>query len=564
MIDNRRPKITTTDGFVIRRRSGHDGLSLPRPKLDTIDKALPPKFLVDSPSKKQDADIPGFTRRNVTDLGKDDLGGFGDATQSKGPDLLAEDVPPAHQKPDRSKPQKVKKPRIHHPGRTKKVIISCIVGILLLGLGLGGYFAWKFFATGGKIFNGNIVNAVFAPPKELKMDENGRSNVLLFGTSEDDPDHAGADLTDSMMIVSVDQKKNNAFLVSIPRDLYVDYGQACPSGYKGKINAYYSCIKEDQGEDAAQQALRTKVGEVFGLDMQYSAHINYTALRQAVDAVGGVTVTINSSDPRGIMDRNFDWDCPKGPYTCYNVKYANGPVNLDGKHALYLARARGASGNTYGLPQANFDREKYQREILIALKDKAVSAGTLANPVAVNNLLDAVGNNVRTNFSAEEIKTLVKLGQDVKSENIASLVLNDPNKPLVTTGNIGGQSIVKPALGLSDFSAIQAAIRAYATGDTAALENATVDVLNASGTSGLATSKAEELTAKGITVGVVANAASALNTGPMQLYDLSGKTKPGTRKKLETLLNVTASDTPPASLKSDADFVVIIGTQPTQ
>ena len=520
-------KLPSTDGFVIPRR--------PRTQSSA-------RFDIGN-AKKTPSSLPPINPLN---------------TPKPAPTAL----PPIDLPDDEPKAKTKKRFRLRKPSRkTVKRIIIVLVILLLVGL---GYFAYKFFTTGNKIFKGNPLNAILSQGKDLKTDINGRSNILIFGTSEDDPQHDGADLTDSIMLMSVDQKKKDAFMVSIPRDLYVDYGQACLSGYKGKINVVYICNK-DQGEEAGQTALRKKVGEVLGLDVQYAVHINYTVLRQAVDAVGGITVVIESKDPRGILDRNFDWDCPGGAGKCYNVKYPNGPAQLNGKQALYLARARGADplGRTYGLPQANFDREVYQRKILIALKDKAVSAGTLANPIAVSNLLDALGNNVRTNFDADEIKTLVKIGQDIKNENIRSVSLNDPEKPLVITGNINGESIVKPSAGLTAYGEIQSTIKAYSTNDYAVLEKAVIAVLNASGPVGSAQTKADEIKQNGLTVKVVGNAPAALGTSPIQLFDQSGGKKPETLKKLEKILNAKANTTIPAGLGSDADFVIVIGAPAT-
>ncbi len=549
---------SNTDGFVIPRRVASPGGD--KPSLDVSKESLPPKYLVDpaDPHKHANASqLTGTTRPQVVNPG------HSVSHKDLGIDLSLDDEPPKS-RGDRRRDRRNKKDKISGKRPwVKRAIIIAIVLVVLAGLSLGGYFVFKFLSTGSKIFKGNVVSAIFNQAKPLQQDANGRTNILLFGTSEDDPGHPGGDLTDSIMVVSVNQTKKDAFLVSIPRDLWVDYSRTCPAGLQGRINALYSCVKS-QGEETAQEALRKKVGQVLGLDVQYATHLNYTALRQAVDAVGGITVVIDSKDSRGVLDRNFDWDCPKGSQTCYNVKYPNGPVQLDGKHALYLARARGDDplGRTYGFPQANFDREKYQRAILIALKDKAVSAGTLANPVAVNNLLDALGNNVRTNFDAEEIKTLVKLGQDVNSNDIMSLPLNDPDHPLVNTGNINGQSIVKPVAGVGVYTDIQATVKAYATGNFVAIEKAPVDVLNASGEAGKAQTQADSLEDAGFKVVKISNAPTTLNTAPIQLYDLSGGKKPQTLKKLQSMLGVTAKTTLPAGISSNSDFVVIIGTTP--
>jgi polyisoprenyl-teichoic acid--peptidoglycan teichoic acid transferase len=553
----------STDGFVVRRRASEGGVR-PRVTLDEVkSRSLPDRFLIDPtkpPQQVQRKGPPTLARSTLTQQAAQ-LPGTSGGTMTL-PDVRPEkidlDMNLDDDQPRRRK--SIAKPK--KPLNRKKIVKIALIVLVILLIGVAGFFVYKFLSTSGKIFKGNPIAAIFGQGKELKVDANGQTNVLLFGTSEDDPGHAGSLLTDSMMVASLDQKTHDGFLVSIPRDLYVDYGRGCPAGFKGKLNALYPCVFEKEGEDAAQKALRDKIGEVLGLDIQYGVHVNYTVLRQAVDAIGGITVTIDSHDPRGIMDRNFDWDCPNGLFTCHNVKYPNGPTNLNGKQALYLARARGANGLTYGMPQGNFDREKYQRQILLALKDKAVSAGTLTNPVAINNLLDALGDNVRTNFDAEEIKTVVKLGQEVKSENIRSMELNSPDGALVKTGRVGEQSIVQPVTGLFSYSQIQETVQLYVSGDVAALEKAKIDVFNAGGPVGAAQTKADELSEAKLRITKVGNAPVALGVNPVQFYDLSEGKKPETLKKLESLLGVKVTAGVPAGVNSNADFAVIIGKQP--
>ncbi len=545
------------DGFVLRRRAQNSDMSRQRPSLAGTH-TVPERFLID-PTKRPEA-----THDKSTPVLRRAAGPAAIATNSlelpkPNRDSLNIDLTLDDEKQPEKLGKKVKKQRKSRKKWSVKKIVLVVVALLVLaGLMYGGYFVYKFLATGGKIFQGNVVTALFEQGQPLQEDTNGRSNVLLFGTSEDDPGHPGQDLTDSIMVVSVDQDKKDAFVVSIPRDFHVQYGGPCVSGYQGKINVVYSCHKEE-GEEVAAAALRTKVGEVLGLDIQYSAHVNYTVLREAVDAVGGIDVTIESEDPRGILDRNFDWQCN---YKCHYVKYPNGPVHLDGIHALMLARARGdpTPYGTYGLGRSNPDRQDNQRKILIGLKEKAVSGGVLANPVAVNNLLETLGNNLRTNFQANEIKTLIELGKSVKTEDITSFSLENKEKPLATVSCFSGNMC--PNAGNFNYSAIHAAMTALSTGDGASLEYAQIDVLNASGVVGLGQTEANKLADKNLKIGTVGNAPDALGAQPVSFYDLSGGKKPATLKKLKELLGVDVTPGAPAGVSSGADFVVIIGKQP--
>lgn len=71
------------------------------------------------------------------------------------------------------------------------------------------------------------------------------------------------------------------------------------------------------------------------------------------------------------------------------IEYKNGLTQLDAEHALYLAMARGDIEPTYGLGNSNFDREKNQQKIIVAIKEKAMSTGTITNVGKVSGIIDA-------------------------------------------------------------------------------------------------------------------------------------------------------------------------------
>lgn len=457
--------------------------------------------------------------------------------------------------PERDKKGRVRKTP-EQRARSKKLKKRIIMGILIILLAVGGFMGARALIAGSKVFEGNIFD--FAQKAPLRQDENGRSNILVFGTSEDNEggDHPGGNLTDSIMMVSMDQTKKNAFMVSMPRDFWVEYEESCDVGYEGKINAAYMCGSGDgQDEQAGAEALRKKVGEVFGLDIQYYAHVNNTVLRDAVNAVGGVEVKIESDDPRGIYDPNFDWQCN---HQCNMVKYANNEVaQLDGDHALALARARNAQGG-YGLAGGNFDRERNQQKIIRALQQKAINAGTLMNFGKVTGLIDALGNNLRTNFQIKEIRTLTDLAQEINGDKLQSLSLEDEEAAVVTTGNYAGQSIVRPVSGLYDYAGISAYLNKKMTSNPVTRENAQVDILNGSGVAGVAKTEADKLEKKGFTIGMLDNAPEG-EYGKATIYQI-GEGNPATKKKLQEIYKaqVTAGD-PPVLVSEQTDFVVIIG-----
>jgi LCP family protein required for cell wall assembly len=442
-------------------------------------------------------------------------------------------------------------------GKRRWVKWAIIFVVVALGL-LGGWLAYKTLNASGNIFKGNILGLIQSQP--LKQDANGRSNILVLGTSEDDPGHGGAFLTDSMMIVSIDQKNKTASMFSIPRDLYVKYGMGCNSGYQGKINEYFNCVNEDYTTAEAEQERLTKtrafVGEIFGMDIQYGVHVNNTVIKDAVNAVGGVDVDIQGSngDP-GVYDRNFDWRCN---YKCYLVKYDNGVHHLDGEHALYLAMARGDVAPTYGLGNSNFDREKNQQKIIIALKEKAVSTGTLTDLGKVTALIDSLGNNLRTNVETSEIRTLMSLGSDIPSSSIKTISLYGGEDAVFTSGPYNGASVVMPSAGIFDYSDIRTFLKQKLSTDPVTREGANIIVLNGSGVPGVAQSEADKLTEKGFIVSEVGNAPDD-TYADVELYQV-GTGMTGTKARLESAFGVKVQTTaPPLTVSEDTNFVIVFG-----
>lgn len=477
----------------------------------------------------------------------------------------------------RKERRRIKKQNRTTGQKVRRRIIWITIIVILAGLlAAGGYLAYKTFHAAGNVLNGNIFDLVQQQP--LKQDANGRSNFLILGTSEDDPGHEAGYLTDTMMVLSIDQKNKNAYTFSVPRDLYVNYGMACMSGYKGKINVYFSCSND--GTDSASEQDRLQktqayVGNILGMDIQYGVHVNYTVMRDVVNAIGGnITVNIqgDGATPAGIpagsiMDSNFDWKCgatyakrmancpPRGHF----IDYTPGQHTIDAEHALYLAQARGDIAPTWGLAQSNFDRERNQQMILMAVRDKAMSAGTLTNIGAVTGLLDALGNNLRTNVETKEVRTLMNLAHDIPSSAIKSIDLYSADNPLFTTGNIeGAGSSVYPKAGVGDYSELQAFLKKKLSSDPVVSEGANITVLNGSGVAGMGQTLADKLTAANMNVDEVGNAPKG-TYNPIEIYQLNPKMT-ATAAKLKSLYSVTPSTaTPPVSVTGSTDFLIIIG-----
>ena len=435
-------------------------------------------------------------------------------------------------------------------------------GALALGvmiLLVGGWLGWKIFHNSSKAFGGgNIIGFLNATP--LRGEENGRVNILLAGVSTDDPGHDGANLTDSIMLVSLDTRNHKAFMLSIPRDLWVNI----PGYGHSKINAANAYGDQDHFSEngytkGGMGLLEKTVAQNFQIPIHYYAKINYTAFRDAVNAVGGVRVNIQSEDPRGLFDPNIS-KADKGP-----LKLPNGWQTLKGQTALNLARARGdpcGCGQVeYGFPRSDFDRTEHQRQLLLALKDRIGSASVISNPLKLGSLLDALGNNVKSDFKPSEIRRLYDLGKQIDSKNIESLSLSDADGKnlLASYTSPDGASALAPAAGLDNFSQIQVYLKKIMSNDPVAKESAKIVVLNGGNITGLASKESNVLISKGMNVVAIGDAPATQKA--TLIVNQSKGSKPATEAKLKALFgaNVTTKNT--LNNYKDADFILILGTE---
>lgn len=437
--------------------------------------------------------------------------------------------------PDTPKPKK--------KSRLAKFIVRFLLLALLAAISLGGYYALRMISASGKIFNGNIVD-LFSKA-ELKRDENNRTNILIFGTSEDGDNgtHPGGHLTDSIMVASYSHETKAVSFVSLPRDLWVKLDEACSVGYYERINTVYMCGSDNgENESVGANALAKKVTEITGLAINYYVHVNFGAVEKLVDAVGGLQVMIESDDPRGIADQGF--------------AYPNGltPV-LNGHEVLDLTRARNAYVG-YGIP-SNFEREKNQQRALQALIKKIMSSESLYNINRISTILETLGDNLKTDITMSEVRSAIDLGKQIDLENGEKLGFQDSGNAVVKSANIGGRSVLVPVAGEFNYSGIRSFIAKELNSEAYVKEEAVVGVYNASGIEGLARLKATEIEQKGFTVGEISNAPEQVWPSDIVIYQLNPE-KPETGKKLSTIYNqgITKS-TPSFNYDLTMDYLIV-------
>lgn len=449
-----------------------------------------------------------------------------------------------------------KKSAKHGRGHTlRKWAFRTTGASLLLVLAVGGLLFGKGYFKLQKVFQGGssaVALAKDVDPSLLKGEGDGRVNILLLGAGGQT--HTGGDLTDTILIASVDPVNNQAVLLSIPRDLWA----RMPNNYVGnynKINAAYEAAKykytgkqDNTNKDhkailAGFQGVDGVIERVTGIPVHYNMMVDFQAFRKAIDTVGGISVNA----PEELRDPTMAWENNRSP-----VLAIKGINSFNGQQALNYVRSRHTS--------SDFARGERQRIMLVALKDKTANMGTLTNPVKLSGLLSAFGDNVQSDISISDMSRMAQIMKKIPSSQIQSVGLAEEGNSFVTTGNINGMSVVMPKAGLEDYTKIQAFIRSKLKDGYIARENANITILNGSGVAGLATEKAEELKSYGYNVGIVDNAPTD-DYAETKIIDLSKGSKKYTLNYLKKRLDVQTVGTqvPTGIVPGAANIVIILG-----
>lgn len=318
------------------------------------------------------------------------------------------------------KPRKINK---------KKLVIFIVIIILLL---VPAFYIFKTGAAFSKIITikniawekifGKLPSSEYIPPKDPD-----RINVLLLGIrGEDDPD--GGWLADGIMVASLQKSTGKVALISIPRDLYLQLpGEV---SYE-KINTAYAIgfKKYDNGLDFAKKT----VAYVTGLHIDYAVAINFQAVKDIIELLGGATIYL---DKPFIEDKQ--WGCNQDG-VCVSFGLEAGRQTLNGESALLYVRSRYSS--------TDFDRARRQQQVLIAIKDKALSLGVLADPLKISGIIDVLSKNVRTDASPWQIPDFIKLANTVEGDNIIRKVFENSAEGLLYETKINNIYVLLPTEG---------------------------------------------------------------------------------------------------------------------
>ncbi len=256
-------------------------------------------------------------------------------------------------------------------------ILASIGLVLALALVVGGFYVWRTWTSVNDIKRSALLPDDYEGRPQEDAAVAGSMNYVLMGSDSRGEDRGRSDV---LMLAHVPPEHDKVFVVSFPRDMWVDI----PGRGKDKINAAFAY----GGEPLATRTLESLVG----VRMDHAVKIDFEGFVGLTEHLGGVTVENRIASSVG----EYSW--PKGEIT------------IEGDEALRYVRQR------YGLPNGDLDRAERQRAVVKAIIGKLMKPETIANPAKFN----AVAGEVSEFFEADEELTPAVVLQAAASMRINS------------------------------------------------------------------------------------------------------------------------------------------------
>jgi polyisoprenyl-teichoic acid--peptidoglycan teichoic acid transferase len=380
-----------------------------------------------------------------------------------------------------------------------------------------------------------------------------RLNVLLVGS--DQRKGQSTFNTDTMIVVSVDPVTRQVAMFQVPRDT-VDV--PVPSNaravwgslYRGKINSWFSGNRNRTdlwpGKTPNARgfaALKALLGELYGLDINYYAVVNFQGFIRVVNAMGGVQVNVQIP----VAESTY----PIAPGFSSRIFIPAGPQHMSGAQALIFARSR------HRAEGGDFDRGRRQQRVLLSLREQMNAQAIIGN---LPELVDALKDSIKTDIKTADLPKLLALAESVDTKNIRSFVFA-PSYYATPYSNSSRGYIIVPNVARIRRAVSQAfkiTAEQLAQRDRLEAEEAEVWVLNGTNRSGLANRAADYLGYEGL-------AASAPNrrvqdrpaTTSIVVYNGAESDLTETIKFLEKTYKVKVTTATDPSVS--ADIVITLG-----
>ncbi|USK78785.1 LytR family transcriptional regulator [Peribacillus frigoritolerans] len=266
--------------------------------------------------------------------------------------------------------------------RTWLKVVGIIVLLFILAGGAFAYSVWNSLTKTVDTMHTPIDRTTDKRTKDLALSDQEPFSMLMLGVDERDGDKGRSD---TMIVLTVNPQKKSVKMLSIPRDTRTEI---VGHGTQDKINHAFAFGGAKMSMDTIENFL--------DIPIDYYMKINMEGFKDIVDAVGGVTVQ-NDLD-----------------FTSDGIHFAKGTHTLNGKEALAYSRMR------HDDPSGDFGRQSRQRAIIEAVIKEGASLSSLTK---YDEVFDALGNNIQTNLTFDDMMDIQKNYRDA-SKSITQSSIN--------------------------------------------------------------------------------------------------------------------------------------------
>jgi LCP family protein required for cell wall assembly len=312
----------------------------------------------------------------------------------------------------------------------------------------------------------------------------GVMHVLLLGSDRRPPDDGWR--TDTMILVSVDPAEQTVSLVSIPRDLYVNI----PGHGKDRLNLADNIGEAQHYPGGGPALLRDVLEDSLGLTFDRYVRIDFQGFIEMIDILGGIDVDVRCPTELWVPNMKSQDQ--------YQLSRALRPgmLHMDGELALIYCRCRAHT--------PVFDRDRRQREVLLAIRNRALELGLPGLLSRLFQLLDSTSHYLQTDLQPEEMVALAQIITEIPPQNISQSILDLALAPEWTTPQ--GSWVMLPDRQLIKESMARRFTPPTWEEETLAAEGVLIAVENGTTEEGLALQMADRLRSGGFHVAEVGKA----------------------------------------------------------
>lgn len=395
-----------------------------------------------------------------------------------------------------------------------KIFLLLLLLLFIIGIGI---FIYKMQKNGGGA-EGFVATVMGQSQEDIKNLE--PISALILGSSQN--------LTDTIMVFKYNPQTQKAYLISIPRDTFIENDKSVAKA-SDKINSLY------QGK--YPEKTLAAVNKVTGLKLEYYVVVDTEALKALVDAIGGVYFDVP-------IDMNYT-DKKQDLYIDLKAGYQL----LDGDKAEQVVRFRhNQNGTSYSAEYGDNDigRMKTQRNFLKAVMKQTLTPGNILN---VGKFIDIAEKYVKTNIPINVLKQYIAPAVNFNTDNLETgTIVGAPEKCNKVWLYIANKVRTKEY-----FNKMNRKLANIEELSSEELSNVKIELLNGSGKSSNLTDVKKLLKDAGFTISKTGNTNSTKKTSIINKANISEEIIDSIKALLEV------GEVSDSTTESTVDITIILG-----